>query len=246
MTFTFHSESLIDVWAAGAHHIVTKPMEGLMIVLSAGTGWTPSSANLRKLDDKARTFGFETPSSVAEMLLPQTCMKAGFTALESIQRGTSLLGAGRRRGLTYSNWAHTYFERMIGSWCDKAGRIETFRDNKLALVIAKLNAWPNRPKAALYIHTALDHEGFRTRGGPCLQYIQFRVHGTRELEIIGVYRAHDYGNKALGNLVGLDRVGRFVASHTGHSLSGVSVVSLHPMREQITKLGQFIENVRQG
>ena len=154
-----------------------------------------------------------------------------------------MLARARKRGASFSGWSHTYFERLVGEWIDRRGIRQKFRANKLLSIIKKRNEWGHNAESAFYIHIPLDSEGFRTRGGPCLQYIQFRFHGEMLLDIVGLYRAHDYGNKSLGNLIGLDRLGRFVARHTGTRLNGVTVVSLHPFVDHKARLAAFANDV---
>lgn len=239
----FHHASLIEAWALAARHLSTKNPKDFVWTVSCGTEWQPTPANLRILDIAAGRRSWERPSSVSEMILPAACDQLGLSAGEAIERGLQMLARARRKGAHFSGWKHTYFERMVGESIDKSGKQHHFRANKLISAIQKRNEWGRNTESALYIHIPLDDEGFRTRGGPCLQYVQFRTHGNNLLDVVGLYRAHDYGNKALGNLIGLDRLGRFVARHTETRLNGVTVVSLHPFVDHKTRLANFANDV---
>jgi len=233
---SFYHQSLIHAWAMAARHVATATDAGFLIAVGCGTGWQPGIGELRILDIAARGRSFERPSSVSEMIIPSACEGAFENAAQAINRGLEFFGRARGRGLRFSSWTQTYFERLVGEWHDRRGNHHRFRSNKLLDVINKLNLWNRNAESACYIHIPLDGEGFRTRGGPCLQYVHFRAHGDRLLDVIGLYRAHDYANKALGNLVGLDRLGRFVARYTGRELNGISVMSLHPYTAQKRRL----------
>lgn len=215
-----------------SRHIATAANLGFVMTVGCGTQWEPSVRQLRILDIAARRRSCERPSSVSEMILPSVCDGPFANAAQAIDHGVSFFGRARERGLRFSGWTQTYFERLVGQWQDRHGANHRFRSNKLLDVIGKFNSWNRNAESACYIHIPTDGEGFRTRGGPCLQYVQFRAHGNNLLDVIGLYRAHDYANKALGNLVGLDRLGRFVGRYTGRELNGISVVSLHPYTDQ--------------
>lgn len=239
----FHDSSLVRAWALAARHVASPIRASFVLVVSSEATWVPSSQTLRSISVSADKFGWERPAAVSEMILPRIVAQSARPTSEAIDLGLTLFGGGRARGMRYSGWTHTYFERMAGAWIDSSGERRSLRTNKLLGVIEKLNLWNRNVESACYIHTELAIDGFRTRGGPCLQYVQFRAFGDRQLSISALYRAHDYGNKALGNLIGLDRLGRFVASRTGRTFSGTSVISLHPFCEHKRRLRQFTDDL---
>lgn len=51
----------------------------------------------------------------------------------------------------------------------------------------------------------------RTRGGPCLSHLSFKLKSDRKLLLTGFYRSHHYVQRALGNLYGLAWLQHFVA-----------------------------------
>lgn len=239
----FQSPSLIGAWALAARRLATSRSNNFVWTINCGTDWHPTTTRLKELDDSAKLQRWERPSSVSEMILPAACEQPQLSVDDAIERGLMMLGRARHRGIQFSGWSHTYFERMVGAWIDKKGTKHQFRSNKLRSIIQKRNEWNQNAESAFYIHIPLDNEGYRTRGGPCLQYVQFRFHGQNLLDIVGLYRAHDYGNKALGNLVGLDRLARFVARHTSTRLNGVAIVSLHPFVDNKSRLLAFANDV---
>jgi thymidylate synthase len=108
-------------------------------------------------------------------------------------------------------------------------------------MIESMNAWHGDFKSAFYLHTALDKDNLRKMGSPCLQYVQFCLEENNGLEIVALYRAHDYFHKFLGNAIGLQRLGEFVAARTGRALRGVSIISLHPFTQSMkTKLKSYV------
>lgn len=55
----------------------------------------------------------------------------------------------------------------------------------------------------------------RTRGGPCLSHLSFKLKSDRKLLLTGFYRSHHYIQRALGNLCGLAWLQHFVAQKLG-------------------------------
>jgi hypothetical protein len=164
---------------------------------------------------------------------------------EALDAGLALMGRGRRRGLRYSGWSHTYFERLTGSFIDRNGITTVLRPNRLLAIVDKVNRWPNASEAALYAHTALDGDSLRTRGSPCLQYVQIRTFGPDQFNLLGMYRSHDYSNKALGNLIGLSRIARFIENFSNRTCLEISVISNNPhFGLSKARTRAFIEEVR--
>lgn len=93
-----------------------------------------------------------------------------------------------------SRWG-TYFERLI-SYNGAVNQLET--------AITKLMTWPNRNTTGLVFHLScplLDRP--RTRGGPCWHFGEILWNSDGTLDLVAVYRNHDFFNKALGNFIAL-------------------------------------------
>jgi thymidylate synthase len=122
--------------------------------------------------------------------------------------------------------------------------VEGFKENRLLNIIEKINLWDHNIASSLYAHTDIPADSLRTRGSPCLQYVQFRVFDGDRVGVTGLYRSHDYLSKALGNMVGLQRLARFVAQQTGRKFGQVTVISLAPIAEGGKgKLRQYVNRV---
>lgn len=218
---------ILRAWRS-ASQLIINSQAGYILTVKARSGIIADANQLRALDQKAIAAGAERPSSVANMLFPSVAFSHPGTVAQAKSAALRLLGRGRRRGQKFSNWKHTYFERLVGTYMPANGVPEQIGDDKLSALIDKLANWPNDVQAALYIHNSMPSDTFRVRGSPCLQYIQFRPHSGNRLDLVALYRSHDYSAKALGNLVGLQRLGRFVARHSGRVYESTQVISLHP------------------
>jgi thymidylate synthase len=102
----------------------------------------------------------------------------------------------------------TYFERLV-QFGDKG-------ENQVERVIVALNTWKNNPQAALTVHlSSADTDSLRPLGAPCWHFGEFLCPDRNTIELVAVYRNHDYFNKALGNFVALGRLLSFMCRETG-------------------------------
>lgn len=235
---TIEADDLLTAWSLASDEIAKKSVDYIMVV-TFGTAWNDTANSRTAVDQQADAVGAERPSSVASMLLPRGVRLSGAALQTAIDDGQRLLGRARRAGLRFSTWRHTYFERITGAWYNRSGNREVIKPNRLFEVVDKINRWGVDAKAALYIHTDLSSDTFRTRGNPCLQYLQFRLMSGNRLSLVALYRSHDYFNKALGNYIGLNDVASFVCRHTGRTLHTISVISLNPFCESVPALNAY-------
>ena len=125
----------------------------------------------------------------------------------------------RRKHRHHGVWG-TYFHRLISFGASGL--------NQLERAIVSMRDWEHNHKAVVVLHTSSSEtDGVRTRGGPCLQYVQFNCPDSHSINLLAVYRNHDYFNKALGNFVGLGRLLSFVASETNRDSGRLTCVSAH-------------------
>lgn len=60
---------------------------------------------------------------------------------------------------------------------------------------------------------------------PCLSHLTFKLVDRKTLELTAIYRSHYYLQRALGNLVGLAHLMRFVAIETGLEIGSLTCIS---------------------
>lgn len=68
-------------------------------------------------------------------------------------------------------------------------------------------------------------DGNYARGGPCLSHVSFKLDPTNKVRLTGFYRSHFYLERALGNLVGLARLQRFVAEQVGVEVGPMTLIA---------------------
>lgn len=222
---------IIEGWVRAARAVAAPGFAHDHVTVVASAEWPETPARLRALDGPAKAVRTERPSSVANVLCPAPLLNAPGNTAEKIARGWDFLGRGRQRGIKYSGWRDTYFERLSGHRAKRAGDYERFKENRLLNIIEKIDSWNHNVASSLYAHTDIPGDTLRTRGSPCLQYVQFSVFDGDRIGVTGLYRSHDYLSKALGNMIGLQRLARFVAQETGRRFGKVTVISLAPIAE---------------
>jgi thymidylate synthase len=119
------------------------------------------------------------------------------------------------RHAAYVRYAKADSRSRHGRWGTYFGRLISFgqsKDNQLENVIRALNNWQNSPRAALTFHlSSSELDSLRPLGAPCWHFGEFLCPDRQSLDLVAVYRNHDYFNKALGNFLGLSRLLKFVA-----------------------------------
>lgn len=221
------TDDLLTAWTSAAIRLCTQEKPTFLVV-SAGAGFEASPQQIKFLNKCAEDTSSERPGAVAEVLCPNVLLTSEGAFEDRMMAGWRLFGRARGRGIRFSGWRHNYFERLTGTFMDGHGNLQRFKENRLASIVDKIRGWRRDVEGALYLHTEAETDLLRPRGAPCLQYLQVRLFNGNQLELFALYRSHDYQNKALGNMIGLQRLGKFVASQTGRKFARQTVFSLHP------------------
>lgn len=120
----------------------------------------------------------------------------------------------------------TYFERLISF-----GRIE--KVNQLERVIEKLCTWEQRNTTGLVFHlSSAVTDAPRTRGGPCWHFGEILWRHNNVIDLVVVYRNHDFFNKALGNFIALGQLLKFIADSSGRVPGKLICHSVHAYSEK--------------
>jgi thymidylate synthase len=210
------ANSPLEAWRAGCSHLLQQPghqVFNLMLQFPC----VPDSDEEDLSDyDPRRILGskFDSARDVANTIFPTKTWKNVTDRPSLYSRYQRAHLRGRKR-----SWG-TYFGRLISFGQSKANQLEG--------VIRALNDWPGNHRAALVLHTSsIETDKPRTRGGPCLQYVQIQCPTSKSVELLAIYRNHDYSNKVLGNFFGLSRLLRFIGSESGRTAGNISCVSAH-------------------
>jgi thymidylate synthase len=128
----------------------------------------------------------------------------------------------------------TYFERLI--------RFPRSDVNQLDRAIEKLVTWQTRTTTALVFHLSSPTvDAPRVRGGPCWHYGEILWNADGTLDLVVVYRNHDFFNKVLGNYIGLGQLLKFVCAQSQKKTGRLICHSVHAYYEKKNKLLEALE-----
>ncbi|MBO0953075.1 hypothetical protein [Fibrella forsythiae] len=114
----------------------------------------------------------------------------------------------------------TYFQRLISFGNVYQNQLE----NIIKAIISRKTNYSSA--YTLHITSCSIDNNTMIMGGPCLQYIQI-LPNSKSVNLVAVYRNHDYFNKALGNFVGLTRLLTFICESVGKASGSVTCHSIH-------------------
>jgi len=121
------------------------------------------------------------------------------------------------------------------------------RINQLKNIIDAINARGRVSRAAYTI--ILEKPGCETKramGAPCLNYIAVQVESgnPRTINLLCVYRNHDFLKRAYGNYWGLANLLNFIACETESAIGTLTCVSSHAYVDgKKSELKSFVEEI---
>lgn len=148
--------------------------------------------------------------------------------LEYLRRNDRAMKWRRNRG----RWG-TYFSRLINFSGTR---------NQLDITIEKIKKWKRSTTGLVFHLSAPTLDSPRTRGGPCWQYAEILWKKGDVLDLVVVYRNHDFFNKAFGNFIAQGQLLRFIAAESGKTTGHLICHSVHAYSERpiglLTKLAK--------
>ena len=170
----------------------------------------------------------DSMSVVAQVLFPRSPKHVTETRQQFYNRHEALLCRALRAGKLHSTWGGTYFQRLMS--LDGS-------DNQLERAIRALTKWQVRSETGIVAHLSSPRvDKLRKRGSPCLQYLEILWGVDRSLDLVAVYRNHDFLGKALGNFIGLGRVLEFLAGQSNKKIGRVICHSARAYTDSVGKL----------
>lgn len=215
-------KSCAEAWVAACKAIMATGDEGYNVVIDVVDPVTHSEKDNEAITlvDKFLKLHDKYPIiTVANTIFPQSLLEAhGPTEFYRVyHRDFDALSADSRR------WGR-YFDRMSRHQT-KEGK----EYNPLQEMIEKMKPKEAGQYKAAYELAVYDPliDGRMFRGGQCLSFLSFKIHPENGLLLTAMYRNHTYITRLLGNLIGLARLMRFIATQAGLKLGSLTVVSTH-------------------
>jgi len=209
----------LDAWRQGVQMILNED-EAFSLFTTIVQPAVFDTAWLDKHSPRRRRLGKDDLREVIKTIFPYY-LSQRFTNRpelyrEYLQRHDRAMRFKRNRG----TWG-TYFERLVRF----PNHPET---NQLETVINKLQAWKARSGTSLVFQLSTpSRDRPRTRGGPCWQFGEIVWHPGNRLDLVVVYRNHDFLNKALGNFIGLGQLLNFICTASGKTPGRLLCHSVH-------------------
>jgi thymidylate synthase len=171
-----------------------------------------------------------SPKHVAHTIFPQRFFTKGISKDKLYEKYWRFFKRPRKE--PRHGWG-TYFVRMI-SYPTPDGDID-----QLGGIIKNINDRPKNYGASYTIVIPCPHQDLnRIMGGPCLNYITIQTEnasGLKDIKIINmlaVYRNHDFTKRAYGNYLGLCHLLKYIAHETNSQIGTLTCVSSHAFLQE--------------
>ena len=132
----------------------------------------------------------------------------------------------------------TYFQRLISF----GKGFENSHINQLENAINALRGdSPQKYFITFHLTASNIESNVRPLGGPCWQYGELTVNEDNSIDLIAIYRNHDYLNKAFGNFIGLAKLLEFICAESQRRPGKIVIHSIHAYSSKaISKLSQLL------
>jgi len=194
----------------------------------------------------SKSQGLIKPKDVAHTIFPQTFYKTGMARPVFYKKYMKFFKYSRNR--PHSGWG-TYFERMI-----KYKSPNQKSTDQLGSIIDNINSWTTNYGASFVMVIPYPHSDVnKTMGAPCLNYVTVQVEYAdksckqKKINLLAVYRNHDFLQRAYGNYWGLCNLLKYIAfetdSHVGMLTCISSRADVPKKREELLKIAKSILEV---
>jgi thymidylate synthase len=103
-----------------------------------------------------------------------------------------------------------------------------------------LTTW-QRKEAAIVMHLSAPHiDRLKPIGSPCLQFVEVLWDANDTINLVALYRNHDFLKKALGNFIGLARLLAFIAKEANKTPGKLVCHSVRAYCDSAPKLRNLI------
>ncbi len=231
LVFVVTGDDVLSAWKAGAQHLLDLKSHRARNLITEITNPTFSDPIWFK-DFCPKSVGAKDRLSVvAKVLFPARWPQPGQTRDQFYADWVKTLERGRTSKILHSTWKSTYFERLVSIGGS---------DNQIERAIKVLSTWERR-EAAIVMHLSAPHiDRLKPIGSPCLQYLEVLWCKDGTIDLVAVYRNHEFLNKTLGNFIGLGRLLKFIAAQSDKKPGRIVCHSVHAYTDAPNKLKQLI------
>ena len=213
MAKLFNANDCVDGWLQVSNYLIANHMQASNVLVTIANPTFEDPAWLTRFNPKGVHPNGDKIRDVVNTIFPRKTLQNSADREDFYAR--YLKAHNRAKS---GRWG-TYFERLVSF-----GATE---ENQLESVIRGLK-WKNKPRAALTVHlSSPETDSLQPIGAPCWHFGEFMCVDKTDLDLVVVYRNHDYFNKALGNFLGLSRLLSFVCAESGMTPGKLICHSVH-------------------
>jgi hypothetical protein len=235
-------ERLVPTWMAAARHLLVCKKHSdrnLVLEISDAVPFTKGDRLIvATVDGELRRRGTSV-ETVAGTIFPQGLYNR-FGRPDFYQRYLSAMKIGKKPN-TWGTYALRLIERQTG--------VGNQTINPLEIIVQRLSRAKvaSQPFQSSYEASVIDPEADLSDAGvlteaptynpvsdanlnrnmPCLSHVSFKLNDRKSVDLTAVYRYQYYGERALGNLIGLARLLKFVATEAKLSIGFLTCISTH-------------------
>jgi thymidylate synthase len=197
-------QNCLGGWQEGVRHLLTHHGEEFNLVTTIENPTTLSNAWLGPYSPHTAVATGDRLKDVINTIFPYRLRARHANRNAFYDAYMQIHSRGRKFVRNRSRWG-TYFERLIAF----EGNL-----NQLERAIGKLNTWDRNTTGLVFHLSSPSIDRPRTRGGPCLHYIELLWKPGHVIDLVAVYRNHDYFNKTFGNFIALGQLLSFISAET--------------------------------
>lgn len=257
MPFVIEAPNTSVAWGKAVEHLLACGGEcfNLMVGITYPLQVDPSID--RMYTQLLADYGLLSVKQVSYLVFPRSLyLKVGKNAerlFETYNRTGGVFERLKHRYPSKAGWG-TYFRRMT-SYPQRDPHYSAPTTNQLKNIIDMLSSRTRNYRSAYTISIQVPgQDGRRTRGGPCLNYVALQLEDSRVLNMLAVYRNHDFVQRAYGNYLSLGYLMEFLCDQSGYTLGKLTCVSSHASVTNLAgangwptkgQLRSFIDSVKQ-
>lgn len=221
MAVLINGTNCFDGWYNACSHITNQPNGedvNIIVNIEAACDFTNLDTWISDHNPKNIDAGADNIRQVINTIFPYHLKSFYPNRQDFYTKYRSVFSRSRNK-----KWG-TYFQRLIsfGKGFDDS------HPNQLENAITSLQGnSPQRFFITFHLTSSNIESNVRPLGGPCWQFGEVVKNEHGNLDLIVIYRNHDYFNKALGNFIGLAKLLEFICTEANQRPGRLIVHSIH-------------------
>lgn len=243
MAKLFQAERILPVWLDAAKQLAANHRESrnFLLEISDPTSLTKEDRDAIKIVDKAlRERADISVNTVAATIFPQA-MYTRYGRPVFYDEFKTRMKTAKKKG-TWGTYALRIIERRAKNASESINPLEQVVEK---LIRASTTGHPFKAAYELGVVEPSEDldpidsfgcelptfdvklDGGRVLGMPCLSHLSFKMSERKRVDLTAMYRSHYYCERALGNLIGLSQLLKFVADESGLEVGTLTCLSTH-------------------